>query len=142
MAREEQDAAFGKQEEALKRYIDDNLRRYEERHHAAQRENTERFAHIQDAQRENNERFAQIQDDQRENNERSIRLEELLLERRHRHSSRSSSWSSHRSDARSKVPSEVGQGQRHAFLTFQTPIIILFVMTSRYQNQVSHALVE
>ena len=113
MVREEQGADYSKQEEALKRYIDDNLRRYEERHHAAQRENTERFAHIQEAQRENNDRFAQIQDDQRENKARSIRLEELLLESRHRHSSRSSSRSSHRSNARSKVPSAVGQGQRH-----------------------------
>ena len=98
MAREEQDADFGKQAEALRRYIDDNLRRYEERHHAAQRENAERFA--------------QIQDDQRENKARSIRLEELL-ERRDRHSSRSSSRSSHRSTVRSKGPSEIGQGQHH-----------------------------
>ena len=99
MAREEQDADFGKQAESLRRYIDDNLRRYEERHHAAQRENAERFAQLQDAQRESNER--------------SIRLEELLLERRHRHSSRPSSRSSHRSDARSKVPSDVGQGPQN-----------------------------
>ena len=77
------------------------LRRYEERHHAAQREN--------------NERFAQIQDAQRESNERSMCLEEStskLLERKNGHSSRSSSRSSHHSDARSKAPSEVCQGPR------------------------------
>ena len=52
MAREQNETGMSKQEDALKRYIDDNLRRYEERHHAAQRENAERFAQIQDDQRE------------------------------------------------------------------------------------------
>ena len=88
MARKEQDAGMSKQEEALKRYNNDNLRRYEERHHAAQRETNERFAQLQDSMSK-------------------------LLERDHGRSSRSSSRTSHRSTARSHVPSENDQGHRH-----------------------------
>ena len=88
MAREELVAETSKQEEAIKKYLDDALRRFEERHQAAQRERHEHF----------------------------IRLEESLsklLEQRHRRSSRPSSRTSHRSDARNKAPSEVAQHHRH-----------------------------
>ena len=49
MAREEQGAGPSKQEEALKRYMEDSLRRFEEREQAIQRETQDARRESQDA---------------------------------------------------------------------------------------------
>ena len=49
MAREEQVAGTSKQEEAIKKYLDDALRRSEERHQAAQCERNEHFTRLEES---------------------------------------------------------------------------------------------